>query len=333
MKWRDLPHIFPGKDAASSDRLGVVCGSRSKYSEPPASIPAAPRVRPMARYGSGQVGHAVAALRSVIGRSVRPMQFWVYTRSRMGRDSLATLDKLRNSQAGETGVIVCNGPSINRTDLSLISDLPHILMNRGYLLSDHFSRPPAATCSHDPAILANFGSEIAQTESVVITTFAARRQVKRESNTVYLMPSSKWLFAERLGLDTHHGGTVTFWALELAYLLGWTKTIIVGLDHRYAQQAVKQGGVRVAGQSDSDHFVPNYLPRGTKYIVNDLALSEYSFALAKAAFDIAGRDLVDCTVGGACEVFRKGDLAAELASDSIQSSSSPNGCDAGPVRD
>ena len=67
--------------------------------------------------------------------------------------------------------------------------------------------------------------------------------------------------------------------------------------------------------------------------MNDLALSEYSFALAKAAFNDAGRDLVDCTVGGACDIFRKGDLAVELAGDSAQCSPSPNGRDAGLVRD
>lgn len=253
------------------------------------------------------------ALRSQVGHVARPIRFWLHTRSRLGRDSLATLDRLRNTQAGETGVIVCNGPSINRTNLSLIAGRPYILMNRGYLLADHFDHPAVVTCSHDPAILQQFGREIGQTESPLVTAVEARRLVGRATNTAYLMPTTKWRFATHLGLNSHHGATVTFWALELAYLLGWSKVIIIGLDHRYARQSARQGEMQTAGEAESDHFTPNYLPKGTKFIVNDLALSDYSFSLAKSAFEAAGRDVVDCTVDGNCQIFRKGELAAELA--------------------
>lgn len=311
------------KLAGLSGRLPQVRGNRSKYAQPPSLAPAAPRVNSLARYGSGPIGRFLVMLRSLIAHAARPIRFWLYSYSRGGRESLATLDRLRNSQTGQTGVIVCNGPSITRTDLSLIGDHPYILMNRGYLLAENFDGPAVATCSHDPAILEQFGHEIGQTESVLVTTVSARRQVMRATNTAYLMPTAKWRFATHLGLNSHHGATVTFWALELAYLLGWTKTIIIGLDHRYASQAGKQGEVLIAGDSETDHFTPNYLPKGTKFLVNDLALSEYSFSLARAAFEAAGRDVVDCTVGGHCKVFRKGDLATELAED--RSRKSPAG--------
>ncbi|MDN4520335.1 hypothetical protein QYF68_21285 [Mycolicibacterium austroafricanum] len=186
------------------------------------------------------------------------------------------------------------------------------MMNRGYLLLDRFDRPPVITCSHDPVILEHFAHEIAQVDSVVVTTVNARRRLRRTKDAVYLLPVKKWQFATHLGLDTHHGGTVTFWALELAYLLGWTKTILIGMDHNYARQTLRQGEVQTAGHSDADHFTPNYLPKGAKFIVGDLAFSEYSFLLARAAFEAAGRDVVDCTIDGACQVFRKGDLATEL---------------------
>ena len=125
-------------------------------------------------------------------------------------------------------------------------------------------------------------------------------------------------------------GNGHFWALELAYLLGWTKTILIGLDHKYTRKAARQGEMHTAEDSDADHFTPNYLPRGTKLIVGDLNLGEYSFSLARAAFKAAGRDVVDCAIHGACQVFRKGDLAMELADELPQSSPVPGCNGAGP---
>src|SRR5690242_5747415 len=59
-----------------------------------------------------------------------------FSESPTGLTSRDALARLRDSQAGATGVIVCNGPSINKTDLSLLGDAPYILMNRGYLLEN-----------------------------------------------------------------------------------------------------------------------------------------------------------------------------------------------------
>ncbi len=62
-----------------------------------------------------------------------------------------------------------------------------------------------------------------------------------------------------------------------------------------------------------NHFDPNYFGPGFKWQLPDLQTSEIAYALAKKNYETAGREIVDCTVGGALNVFRKSHLREELA--------------------
>ena len=56
---------------------------------------------------------------------------------------------------------------------------------------------------------------------------------------------------------------------------------------------------------DPNHFDPNYFAPGENWDAPDLAQSEISYQAARAAFEAAGRKIIDATVNGACTVFEK----------------------------
>lgn len=294
-----------------SNRSAVHAAARTEFAERPANLARVPRIRNMQRYGDSSVGRALSWTRQLMATASSPLRVEAYSRSASGRTAGARLAELHNVQAGQVGVIVCNGPSLKDIDFSLIGDHPYILMNRGYLIRDRFQHPPVALCAHDPQILENFGPELAQIDSLVVTTVEGARRTAEATDSAHLRVDRRWKFARRLGSSSHHGGTVTFWALELAYHLGWSKALIIGMDHRYSTTKA-QGSLVSIGSEDSDHFVPSYFAAGMKVLAGDVRISEFSYALADAAFAEAGRAVIDCTVGGACPVFVKGDLAQEL---------------------
>jgi hypothetical protein len=98
--------------------------------------------------------------------------------------------------------------------------------------------------------------------------------------------------------------TVTFVALQLAYHMGFQEVILVGVDHNFVTQGPANAAV-VSNGDDPNHFSPNYFGKGFKWQLPDLEGSERAFHQAKAAYEAAGRRVLDATVGGRLSVFPK----------------------------
>jgi len=61
----------------------------------------------------------------------------------------------------------------------------------------------------------------------------------------------------------------------------------------------------VSPGDDPNHFAPNYFGKGFKWQLPDLESSEKSFELAHQAFEKAGRQILDATIGGQLNIFPK----------------------------
>lgn len=101
------------------------------------------------------------------------------------------------------------------------------------------------------------------------------------------------------------GHTVTHAALQIAYFMGFRQVVIIGMDHNFTQSGPPNAELEMRG-ADPNHFSPDYF-RGNKWDAPNLAESEISYRAALAAFSAAGRDIVDATDGGHCQVFPKED--------------------------
>jgi hypothetical protein len=102
------------------------------------------------------------------------------------------------------------------------------------------------------------------------------------------------------------GATVTFVAMQLAYLMGFDQVILVGVDHSFVTQGKAHMEI-VSQGNDPNHFSPNYFGKGFRWQLPDLETSEFAYQLANQAFKSAGRHILDATIGGCLSVFPKVD--------------------------
>jgi hypothetical protein len=88
--------------------------------------------------------------------------------------------------------------------------------------------------------------------------------------------------------------------------MGFQKVILIGVDHNFVTQGKPNATVTSQGD-DPNHFAPGYFGKGFRWQLPDLDTSERSYAMARQAYESAGRQVVDATVGGKLTVFPKVD--------------------------
>ena len=103
------------------------------------------------------------------------------------------------------------------------------------------------------------------------------------------------------------GATVTYIALQLAYFMGFSQVILVGVDHSFSTQGPPNTTIISQGD-DPDHFHSSYFGKGFRWQLPDLNTSEKAYALAREAFQHDQRQILDATIGGKLAIFPKVDI-------------------------
>lgn len=101
----------------------------------------------------------------------------------------------------------------------------------------------------------------------------------------------------------YEGYTVTFVSLQLAYYFGFTVVLLVGVDHEYKFDG-KPNEQKLMSEDDPNHFDPEYF-KGQLWNNPDLEQSEYSYGLAKKAYEEDGRRIINLTRDSKLDVFEK----------------------------
>lgn len=220
----------------------------------------------------------------------------------------------RGSHAGRTAVVLCNGPSLVRTDFDLLRRSGAFVfgLNKINLLFDRVSLRPDAVVAVNPHIVAQNRAFFAGTTLPLYLDSHAVGIVGRRPNVTYLHSTSVAKFARDCSMSVNQGGTVTFVALQLAYHLGFDRVALVGCDHQFAQSGPPNAVVEATGPDDS-HFDPAYFPPGATWQLPDLVSSEMHYLLARQVYAAAGKTIVNCTHGGRLEVFPRETLSEFLA--------------------
>lgn len=239
--------------------------------------------------------------------------WWAFGPS--AKQNQAALRKLKDKHRGETCIIICNGPSLNKTNLGLVKDMQSICMNRSYLMFDQWGFTPtyfAATAQH---VIEQFVDDIRQLPMPKFVNATYRSLFKSDAGTYYVRipPRLVQKFGPDLTQPISSGGTVTYASLQIAYYLGFTKVIIIGMDHRFSAKGTPNETEVRKSEVDSDHMHPNYFPKGTKWELPDLRRSEIAYEFARKAYEADGRMVIDATVDGGCTIFEKMSLEEALA--------------------
>jgi hypothetical protein len=205
---------------------------------------------------------------------------------------------------------VANGPSLKKMDLSFLKDKISFGLNRIYLAYKEKQFANNYLVSINNLVLTQFAKEL---DALPITKFInwesrSHFSKKQENNFIYRKIFGK-NFEKNIEQGLNPAATVTYAALQIIYYMGFTKVIIIGMDHNFSTKSKNRPNKMEVREEEEDvnHFHPNYFPKGSKWETPDLKSSEYFYKIARKEYEKDGRQIIDCTIGGKCEVFEKDD--------------------------
>ena len=233
--------------------------------------------------------------------------------SSFARENQERIKNYRGIHRGERCFIIANGPSLLKTNLDLIKNECSIGLNRIYLHFNNTSFRPTYYVAVNELVLEQFAREISQLDVPKFLNWNQRFDFDIHDSKCVFVKSKlvmRDFFQDNLTKPLSFGGTVTFVALQIAYYMGFQQVILVGLDHKYADKGTPNKTEERQADRDESHFHPDYFPRGVKWQLPDLLRSEIAYKIARETYEDAGREILDATIEGNCNVFKKVDLSA-----------------------
>ncbi len=234
---------------------------------------------------------------------------WFNYQKKKSDDCLGYLTKSRSQ---DTCIIVGNGPSLNKIDFQLLKGQDVFISNFAYY--NESLKDSATYFTVTNRLVADQGyHEINQlTGPVKIFPFYLNQYIHESKNTIFLDALLRNEFSKNAADWISWRSTVSFFNLQLAYTLGYKKVILIGFDHSYVQDKnLVEGDIIDQKDDDKNHFDPRYF-KGKKWQAADVDNMEATYHLAKKVFGESGREIVNCTVGGHLDIFRRNSLEMEL---------------------
>jgi hypothetical protein len=227
------------------------------------------------------------------------------------RKNRARLLAMKDRHRGERCFIMGNGPSLAKMDLAPLQGEVTFGLNRVYLLFDKLPfRPTYYVCVND-LVLAQFAEEIRSLSMPKFLSWTARKDFPADDpGTLFIKLAYSFVdrFARDFDGSFYAGGTVTYVALQIAYLMGFSEVVLIGVDHSFVDQGIPSSTEIRKTDIDVNHFHPQYFPKGTKWQLPDLVRSEMAYRVARDTFIHDGRIVKDATVNGHCPIFEKADF-------------------------
>ena len=222
------------------------------------------------------------------------------------------IEYFRRTRRSDSCVLVGNGPSLNLTDFGLLDGQDVFASNYAFLHKELAGRARfLSVVNYTVAEQGSFDFQ-SQTGCFIFAPYWLRYAI-HEADQIFFFKSVGYPeFSEDPNVNVSWRSTVSFFNMQLAYGLGYRKVNLIGFDHSYVQDATREGDMIEQKSEDVNHFSPYYF-YNKNWQAADTGQMENMYRLAKEAFIADGREIVNCTVGGKLEIFRRSTLADELA--------------------
>jgi hypothetical protein len=227
------------------------------------------------------------------------------------RENQERLGRFVNRHAGERCFLLGNGPSLAKMDLDLLQNQVTFGLNRIYLLRDKYPFLPTYHVCINELVLEQFSREIQSLPAPRFLNWDRRNYFDVSDPLIAFVRLSNGLadgFNPHFSSPFSSGGTVTYVALQIAFIMGFSEVILIGVDHSFVDKGIPNTVASRTSEADANHFHPNYFPKGSKWQLPDLKRSEQAYALARAYFESHGRRITDATRDGKCQVFEKAEF-------------------------
>ncbi|HWR65423.1 MAG TPA: 6-hydroxymethylpterin diphosphokinase MptE-like protein [Bellilinea sp.] len=223
------------------------------------------------------------------------------------RESIRKLAALYDAHKGERCFVVGNGPSLKSMDLSKLQGEFSFGFNRIFLAAAELGFTPSCIVSINDLVIEQSVAELQALKMPKFFAWHARKWLSMDADTHFIYTSYTGPgFSKDVTGRVWEGATVTNVALQLAYHMGFSKVILIGVDHNFASQGTPNTMVTSTGD-DPNHFSGAYFGKGFRWQLPDLETSERGYRNARQAFEADGRQVVDATVGGKLTIFPRVD--------------------------
>jgi hypothetical protein len=221
--------------------------------------------------------------------------------------NLKRLSAYENCYAGRRAFIIGNGPSLKQMDLHPLKNEITFGTNRIYLMYPEIGFSTTHLVSVNDLVLEQCAVEMMALSIPKWVTWRARNHFSPNDKTMFIdsdYTGREDFNSTSLKMRIFEGYTVTYVALQLAYLMGIREAILIGVDHNFTTKG-PANTVVVSTGADPNHFSGTYFGQGFKWQLPDLDGSERAYRIARNAYESDGRCVLDATVNGKLTVFEK----------------------------
>lgn len=212
-------------------------------------------------------------------------------------------DDLRNKPV----LIVGNGPSLNKTNFDAFKDHVSVGMNKINMFYEKTDwRPDIIVCVNGTVLWQNRRYFNKTKAILVVPPRAMYLGIKKRKNVFVLNFHKYDDFSENIQKTIANGVTVSYPCLQVANYLQPQKVSIVGIDHSYKFEGKNQVYKKHEGD-DQNHFSKDYF-KNQVWGTPNLEHSEVQYTIAKDTFDKKDVEIVDYTVNGKLQIFKKGTI-------------------------
>jgi hypothetical protein len=223
------------------------------------------------------------------------------------RDSVQRLAELQDKPRGKRCFLIGNGPSLKQTDMSKLKGEFTLGTNRIYLAFPKHEFDLSYYLSVNDLVVEQCAEDIQCLPMPRFISWRGRKWIKPQENLFFIHTTyTGEKFAKDIRGRVWEGGTVTYTALQVAFYLGFSQVILVGVDHNYVTPGKPNETVTSQGD-DPNHFDPGYFGKGFRWQLPDLVQWEEAYRLARRTYEADGRSVIDATIGGKLRVFDKVD--------------------------
>lgn len=220
--------------------------------------------------------------------------------------SIRRLPEFKDIHKGERCVIIGNGPSLRKMDLSFLDSEITFGLNRIYLLNQISQASLDYYVCVNLLVLEQFSKDIQNIQCPKFLSFRGYKYFSSQKDLLFLDSLRRWTFSTDITRGIFEGYTVTYVAMQIAYYMGFTEVVLIGVDHSFESKGEPNKEI-VMDRPDYNHFSTDYFHKGVRWQLPDLENSETAYRMAKVAFERNGRRILDATLGGCLNVFPKVD--------------------------
>lgn len=214
--------------------------------------------------------------------------------------------------------LIGNGPSLNRTDLSMLKDEVTFAVNGFFLKARDLDWLPTFYLVEDHLVAEDRAPWIRALKGPVKLFPAYLGYVfSPDEDTVFYnhRPRKSYPHGFDFSLDadkiTYTGCTVTFSMMQIAAYFGFEEIYLIGVDASYDIPGdAKNGnsynvGVIDMQSDDPNHFDPNYFGKGYRWHDPQVSQMINAYEEAKRTLEPTSQRIYNATIGGQLNVFER----------------------------